>query len=233
MNELISLLTVCLAVIFAGLFVAFSPVLIATELAVISRPQSSLGHVIALVAGIATPIIALVLLAALFLDPYQEVDMKIAQLRLSINVAPLVNMFAGILLIGLGLWLNQRPTDRPKRVKRFSVDKLVTKTSLYWFGLLRMLLSLTSIAVLLVAMRYIKTNITNNVMQMVLSLVLIGIVLLPFVGIILLHVKDPSRFVRIQQATTAMSRINYQKLLANACSVTGVLLILIGAVTAQ
>lgn len=216
-----------------AMVVAFSPVLFATELAVITRSKNAYWNVFFLIAGILAAVLFLSSLFLLFIDPAKSFEIDLPSFRSVVIVAPLVNIVAGCVCILFALRIRSNLdkevviVKKPKKSK-FSVEKLDSPGVLFWFGFFKMLLSITSVTAILLAVRYIKSSFDAGMLQWLLLLILVSASVLPFVYIAVLHKIKPDSFSKIQQTSDTIATLNYRIFFANLLFIFGTLLVAIG-----
>lgn len=233
MEVLFNLFLIFIVIIAMGLFIAFSPVLFTAELAVITRSEDSQRDVVFLVAGVATPIILITVASFLFLNPSQSYAIQSPFKLSSLTLAPLLDLFVGIIfVVSSRLWLRSSDELKIRALKKNKkgsfISKITSPAALYWFGFIKMIMSITSLATILLAIRLIKSSIDGVILQVIAILVLTITAILPFVTIAALERINPRTFSHVKRASDSMALWDYRRISANIVFVGGCLLIALG-----
>jgi len=203
-----------------GVIVAFSPILVVTELTVLTRSKQPARHIVAFILGIATAIGLLLFIAitSIFsIDPgYVIVLPSVHEI---IRAAPLADLLIGILLLVTGIRMYRTKVSAKNSAP--SSDKSPGTKSLFWFGFLKMVTSLSSITAILLATRLIKTSVPEGTIQWIAVVWLIGISLLPFIVIAVLQNRKPASFAKIQRVSDKATLVNWRSVIALAFCIIG------------
>ncbi|QQS26711.1 hypothetical protein IPM44_03245 [bacterium] len=218
-----------ISLLLYGAIVSFSPTLFLTELAILTRSKRPLIHTIAFMTGISIPIILYITLAVVITDAGN--NFTIPNTREVIGSLPIVSIIAGILLFSSGLRLK---TDRgveneSEEVTKESPERLFRTKTLFWFGLIKMGTSLSSIAAILLGVSFIKSFVTRGVFQAVALIWFVVISLLPFLSIAGLKRYAPKIFARLQRSSDRITDFNWLKVLRWVLLASGIYLITYGA----
>lgn len=224
MDILTAFLYITFGLLILGMVIAFSPTLIFTEIAIITKSKQPFKLSIALIAGIAVPIVALVLLAVLLYDPNTEFEVPKTSEVLSIT--PLIDVTVGIALIIAG----SRIGKGPKKESNFNPEKLFSFKTMFLFGAIKMATSLSSIAAILIAARFLKTTTSDSTQQLLGVVWLVGAALLPFILILLVNYFSPASFAKIKMHSEKISELNWSRILALTLTVGGIGLIVFGII---
>lgn len=225
--DIIIIIIICGIVIgLLGLVVAFSPTLVLTEIAVLTKSQKPLIHSVALITGIASAVALFCIITAIFVDPSKDFSLPWNQFKLS--SVPLIDIIAGILLIELGRRLLSKPATKNASTSKFNPSKIMTTRSLYWFGLLKMATSLSSIAAIVYASRFVKTYLDKESQQVIALVWLLIIAIVPFLLLVGIKLFRPGTFQNIQNASDRVTAISWRRYAIIASFCAGGLLIVMG-----
>lgn len=226
MELITAFLYIVLALLFLGVIIAFSPTLVITELAILTKSKNPLIHTLAFIAGVALPVLILAALSLILVDPYQKID--IPSLDEEIGPTPLLDLAAGGLFMFGGLKLLK---SSPNKTSRFDPNKLLSTKTLFWFGAIKMATSVSSLAAILYAARFLKTNTTEPLQQFAGLLWLLAVTLTPFILIAFSKRFSPKSFDRIQKFSDKVSELNWRRLIALAMVILGIALVISGIFT--
>ncbi|MDQ5944429.1 MAG: hypothetical protein QG658_496 [Patescibacteria group bacterium] len=214
-----------LGLLLYGIVVSFSPTLFVTEVAILTRSKRPFVHTLAFLAGIAIPLVVYIVLAITITQTNQE--FQIPSTREIIGSLPLVSILAGILLIGAGLRLRASQhlaQPSPDKAEEHP-EKIFHTKSLFWFGLIKMGTSLSSIAAILLGVSFIQSFVTRGAFQTMALLWFLAISLLPFVGLASLKRYAPKTFSRLQKSSDRVANYDWLKVLRWVFLASGVILI--------
>lgn len=227
MEETFTLVLGLVIVAILGLVVAFSPTLVITELAIMTRSKKPIAHGIAMASGIAlaTGICALVAIAVI--GPEYDTFLKFREKPLQLN--PLIDTVVGLLLVLAGVqMLRQRATgNKPSFIK---AEKLVTSSTVFWFGFLKMATSLSSVGATWLAVRLVMSHTHSPTLQTLLIAWLIAVAMVPFLYIVYLKAYKPSSFDKIQQLSDRMVALNWRRIFAWVLVASGMFLVAQGLI---
>lgn len=217
-----------ISLLLYGAIVSFSPTLFLTELAILTRSKRPLIHTIAFMAGISIPIILYIALAVVITDAGN--NFTIPNTREVIGSLPIVSIIAGILLFSSGLRLktDRKVANESEEVTKESPERLFRTKTLFWFGLIKMGTSLSSIAAILLGVSFIKSFVTRGVFQAVALIWFVVISLLPFLSIAGLKRYAPKTFARLQKSSDRITDFNWLKVLRWVLLASGIYLITYG-----
>lgn len=221
-----------ISLLLYGVIVSFSPTLFLTELAILTRSKRPLIHTIAFMIGISIPVILYIALAVVITDAGNNFTMPNA--REVIGSLPIVSIIAGILLFSSGLRLKTdrkvvNESEEATKESPESPEKIFHTKTLFWFGLIKMGTSLSSIAAILLGVSFIKSFVTRGVFQAMALVWFIVISLLPFLGIASLKRYAPKTFARLQKSSDRVTAFNWLKVLRWVLLASGIYLIIYGA----
>lgn len=208
-----------------GIVVSFSPTLFVTEVAILTRSKRPFIHTIAFLAGIAVPLVVYIFLAISITQTNQEI--QIPSVREIIGSLPIVTMLAGILLVGAGLRMQtgKQIADSTQEKSKEHPEKLFDTKALFWFGLIKMGTSLSSIAAILLGVSFVQSFVTRGALQAMALIWFLAVSLLPFVGIASLKRYSPKTFSRLQKSSDKVSSFDWLKVLRWVFLASGVYLI--------
>lgn len=200
-----------LLVSILGIIIAFSPTLLITELAVLTRSKRPGLQTLVLITGIASAITLFCLIAVLFVDPSHSI--RIPSTREIVRNVPVLDGIVGILLIIISLkLLRPSPLAVPLSERGKSASINMSSKALYLFGFIKTATSLSTIAAILVAARLIKTSLSTSGLQFMAVVWLIAFAILPFVLIIILRNGKPEVFHKLQALSDRAASLNWRKL---------------------
>jgi hypothetical protein len=104
-------------------------------------------------------------------------------------------------------------------------EKIFHTKSLFWFGLIKMGTSLSSIAAILLGVSFIQSFVTRGAFQTMALLWFLAISLLPFVGLASLKRYAPKTFSRLQKSSDKVANYDWLKVLRWVFLASGVILI--------
>jgi len=179
--------------------------------------------------GISIPVILYIALAVVITDAGNNFTMPNA--REVIGSLPIVSIIAGILLFSSGLRLktDRKVVNESEEITKESPEKIFHTKTLFWFGLIKMGTSLSSIAAILLGVSFIKSFVTRGVFQAMALIWFIVISLLPFLGIASLKRYAPKTFARLQKSSDRVTAFNWLKVLRWVLLASGIYLIIYGA----
>ncbi|MGB4758684.1 MAG: hypothetical protein WBP26_01380 [Candidatus Saccharimonadales bacterium] len=230
LTTLLSIVTAFLLMIVLGFVIAFSPSLFFMELAILTRAKHAFRQTIVFLCGIATPIVVLVTLGIFFFDPSKSYDLSLPSLSTILSATPILTICVGLASIFCGIHMLKRSTADIGAAHKQNPTQL-RSGMLYWFGCLRMSLSISSLAALLLGIRIIKTMLPGASMQTLGFLWLIAMAMLPFVAIMALYFLWPAKFRLIQNASDYAARFDYRRVLSYILIIIGLLLVLVALLT--
>lgn len=202
-----------------GIVIAFSPTLILTELTILTRSKKPVVQTLSLIAGIALAIALFCAAVIIFVGPNS--NFTVPSTRQVISSIPIIDIIAGILLVITGLRLPLSGSNNSVKKSRFSPEKLLNTKTLFWFGLVKMATSLSSIAAIFIALRFIMTSVDTGTLQLASILWLILVAILPFAIILSLKQYKPDIFAKIQNASDRAVNINWRRVIAFSLIVAG------------
>lgn len=217
-----------ISLLLYGIIVSFSPTLFLTEVAILTRSKRPFIHTIAFMAGISIPLILYAGLAIALTEAGQHFQIPTA--RQVIGNIPIVSILAGLLLFGAGLRLktSKQATKSHEDNHKETSDKLFESKTLFWFGLIKMGTSLSSIAAILLGVGFIKSFVIRGAFQAVALIWFLAISLLPFIGIASLKRYAPTTFTRLQKSSDKVASYDWLKVLRWVFLVSGAYLALSG-----
>lgn len=210
---------------FLGIVIAFSPTLILTEIAILTRSKEPFLHTLSLISGIAVSVTLFSLATVLFVDPAKVIELPTTTDML--GTVPLMDIAAGILLATIGLRL-LRPAGVQDHAPKQSSHYTMKPKTLFLFGFIKMSTSLSSVAAIIIASRFIMTYYTFNTAQFAAILWLIGISLLPYILLIAAKLYRPQLFSKIQHASDRVNTLDLRRVLAGALLVASISFLMIG-----
>lgn len=223
MSNLVVLFNVILAVVGLGLVVTFSPVLYAIELATLTRGKRPVYQTIILLASIAMPLVLLILLLVLTVNPAQPTPIEaLAEHPPKLVTFPWVSALIGLAccMVGIGFFIASRHTSSPKLAhKTQALDK---HSALFWFGVTKTVVSASGIAALFIAVKLIKQSSKDFAVQTLLVLLLLAAAMLPFVAFLLMHIHLPHRFRAVQKVSDKIASYRYYPAVAVVLCAIGV-----------
>lgn len=195
----------------AGLFIAFSPLLIITDMLIVLRSRRPLLHTGILLMSIALPLIVLGIAASFVIKPDTAIDLKAISVKLS--VPPLFTLLLGCILGGMGysrlgrLRHEKGIKHPPKKSMKPPPAKLLP---LFTFGFMKSLLSVTNIFAILLVTKLIVTQNMNPLGALIILFWTIAIGLIPFFIVIYYHHNRRERLLNLQSRVEARLAVNLQ-----------------------
>lgn len=223
MDLIIAFLYIALGLIFLGIVIAFSPTLVLTELAVLTQSKTPLKHTVAYIAGISIPVIIFSLISLAVVNP--DITIQVPGTKQILRSIPLTDIFVGLIILIYGIKLK---ISAPQTKSKFNSLKLLNTKTLFWFGAIKMATSLTSIAAILYAARFLKTNTTESLQQVFGVFWLLCVSIMPFVLIALSKQFSPKSFIKIQAYSDRLTDMNWRLIIALALITGGFILIFTG-----
>ncbi len=221
LSNLFNFIIIFIELTFLGLLVAFNPLLLVSELAIILKSKRPLLNAIVLIAGIATPLVLLAIVGGLIFDESTE----IRTFNINIHLSPLLNIVIGFILVLIGLRLQFFP--KPAKTKRLQAHQL-SLGSLYGFAFFRSALSFSSIIGIITATKIIK-DATDNYIVVLLGLFwTISIGMIPFLGMIGFSMKRPDSIKSLESRIDPLMNRSYKPVAIWGCILLGSYLIVIG-----
>jgi hypothetical protein len=228
MDLLGAILTTVAFISILGIIVAFSPTLVITELTILTRSKNAVLQTIAFIAGIALAVTLFCLVAMVFVEPSKQITLP--STRDVVSSVPILDVLIGIVLL-VAAFRVLRPNPKPTaKSLGFKPEKLLSTKTLFWFGFIKMATSLSSIAAILLASRFIMTSVGTGTLQVASVLWLIAVTIFPFVLILLLKQYRPTSFAKIQNASDRAVNLNWRRVIAFVLAVVGCYFVLSGLV---
>ena len=225
--ELLGAILVSLLLISAlGIVIAFSPTLVITELTILTRSKSPVVQSTAFIAGIGLAVSLFSLGALLLINPSNQITLP--STHDIIKSLPIADILAGSMLIFVSTRLLQAKLNETVRKHSFNPNKLLTAKALFWFGFIKMGTSLSSIAAIILAARYIMTSQHAGTLQFASVLWLTAVAVLPFILILLLQQYRPESFTKIQNVSDRALSLNWRRLVAFVFAAAGCYFVLAG-----
>lgn len=217
-----------ISLLLYGIVVSFSPTLFLTEVAILTRSKRPFTHTLALLAGISVPLIIYIVLAISLTDANQH--LQIPTIREVFGNLPIVSILAGLLLFGAGLRLetNKQAAEISPDIHQESSTKLFKTKTLFWFGLIKMGTSLSSIAAILLGVSFIKSFVTFGAFQTMALAWFLIISLLPFISIAGVKRYAPATFAHFQKSSDKVASYDWLKILRWVFLISGIYLIFFG-----
>jgi hypothetical protein len=219
--NVIQIFLVFVQLTFFGIFIAFNPLLLMSELAIIIKSKRPLLYATVLVLGVATPLVLIAIIGSIFFDDSTSIE----AFHINIEVSPLLNIILGATFLGVALRIST--AKEPVKQKPLSADKLALKP-LFIFAFFRSALSFTSIIGIVAATKVLK-DLTDNY-----ALVLIGLLwticigMLPFVSMIGYSVKRPETVKTIQDKVDPLMNRSFRPIIIWGCVILGGFQIAVG-----
>lgn len=214
---------VALSIVGLGLAVTFSPVLYAIELATLTRGKRPVYQAIILLTSIATPLVLLILLFVLIVNPAQPTPLEaFAEHPPKLITFPWINALIGLIccMVGVGFFIASRRTTSPRLAHK--TQALNKHSALFWFGLTKTVVSASGIAALFIAIKLIKQSSGDFAIQTLLVLLLIAAAMLPFVAFLLMHIHLPHKFHVVRRASDRVASLRYYPVVAFVLGIVGV-----------
>ncbi len=219
--NILNFIVIFLELTFLGLFVAFNPLLLASELAIILKSRRPILNAVVLVAGIATPLVLLAIVGGLIFNESTQVN----AFNIKLDLSPLLNIMIGFILVLVGLRLHFFP--KPPSEKRLQANEL-SVGSLYGFAFFRSALSFSSIIGIITATKIIKDATDNYVLVLLGLFWTISVGMIPFFGMIGFSLKRPASIRNLEHRIDPLINRSYKPLVALGCILLGSYLVFSG-----
>lgn len=203
-----------------GLVAGFSPALYSAQIALSVKAPTAATRTIALMTGVLT---AIILLLALFQATHLDTALGYIHTPVqALTVSIVVNILIGIALICGGLhYLRHREVPQAEN-DRAKLKKTSTFVGLAGHGFMRTLLGIGGVAAIYIAGNLIADVGTGLAEQVVYTVLFLGVTIIPFVIIIVLVRKNPSRLAAMTNASqTLLERINYRLIVGTGAIIFG------------
>lgn len=224
MTELIDFVIVfvstLMSLVVLGLIAGFSPTLYIAQVGLASKAPKAITHTIALMTGVLTAILLLIaLFQAVHLDTVLGYIHTTVQ---ALTVSIVANILIGIALICGGLhYLRHREIPQAKDTAA-ELKQAGSFVGLMGLGFIRTLLSIGGVTATYIAGNLIANIGTELAEQVVYTVFFLGVTIIPFVGIIVLIRKNPSRLAALTQSTQALlERMNYRLIVGAGAIIVG------------
>lgn len=222
---------VTLSIVGLGLAVTFSPVLYAIELATLTQGKRPVYQALILLTSIATPLVLLILLFVLTINPAQPTPLEtLAEHPPKLITFPWVNALIGLAccVVGVGFFIASRRTSSPKLAHK--TQALNKHSALFWFGLTKTLVSASGVAALFIAIKLIKQSSGDFAIQTLLVLLLLAAAMLPFVAFLLMHIHLPHKFRSVQKVSDTVVSLRYYPVAGTVLAIVGVCFLVSGLI---
>ncbi|MCA9332503.1 GAP family protein [Candidatus Saccharibacteria bacterium] len=224
--NIVEIVIVFLQLSFFGIFVAFNPMLLVSELLIILRSKRPLLFSLVFIMGASIP---LIVIAAIGAAIFKE-DTVIRPFGSDIKLSPFLNVLIGVilLLVSVRLFFNGKISTAHKVSKNSANNMSIW--ALFWFAFFRSALSFTSIIGIVAAAKVIK-DYTDNYFVSLLGLfwtILIG--MLPFWGLLGYSIKRPESIKVIENKIDPILNINYKNSIRWVLLIAGVFFIFRGLI---
>lgn len=222
MEELLILILIIFVLSFLGMVVAFSPTLVITEVTVLLKSKNPFWHTIALISGISLAIVIYSFIATLAIDPSEQITIPFGEDKF--DSTPIIDALTGLGLILLGIKFLKEPKKHTSK-SRFKPENLLNTKTLFWFGLLKMFTSISSLVAIILAARLIKTFLHHGTTQFIAVFWLIVVSILPFVLIAAAKAYKPGIFKRIESSFEFLKLKNWRKIICTSAIIVGALFV--------
>lgn len=198
---LISIISLLIGLLAAGLVAGFSPMLYGMQVAVLGRKKQPTKQALSLIAGVAA---GLTLLAIIFLFTLPESFRLVSFIpALSSMRTPLLDNMVALLCIGAGIYLfarsQQVPLEKAQPAGGEAAGAKTGNAALFGIGFLRAMSRVSGVAALLVGVKMIVAFSGIFLVQASLLVLLLAIALLPYSAIFAAKVWHPVFFMKIRQ----------------------------------
>ncbi len=228
MENLLKLMVLVLELSFLGIFVAFNPLLLISELVIILKSKKPLLNTLIFMIGVATPLILFALVGAVI---FQE-DTYLQPFHSSIQLSPVVNIAIGIILILIAIrqFINHQdlPAKTAEAFKKSTAS--LSYASIFSFAFFRSALSFTSIIGILAATKLIKEYTDNYILILLGVFWTICIGMLPFLGLLGASLKRPDALKFLEQRVDPILNKNYKASIKWICLILGIYFIAKGLI---
>jgi hypothetical protein len=229
--DIVELLFDLLLVSIAGLFIAFSPILIVTNLLIVLRSKRPIFHAVVLLASIVLPLLLLCGIATFALE--SEADIGLKELSSNLSLPPLANVFIGIVLLVFALrkfkQLKYAPLE-PKKVAKPSKQLPTGAVPLFIFGFMKTLLSLTNIFAILFVTKLVTVNDLAPLLALLVLFWTIAVGMIPFLIIIYYRKNRRADLLRFQNKVDTILQENIKLYLLIGLGGLGVAMAAVGLI---
>jgi hypothetical protein len=225
MDVLTSAIYVAFALLVLGVLLAFSPTILITELAILTKSKNPAWLSLFLIAGVATPIVVFSLLAFWFIDPNARI--YVPETRHILQIFPLLDFIIGTLFIVAGIRI-RKSNNPPANVAKPKVPLTIfTPKKIFLFGLVRTITRLSGLAAILLAGQLLKKN--SDGPYAVLGIAwLAAVALSPMVVLLFMQHTHSKSFAKIANYSEQVASIHWRNIISTGLIICGCLFILYG-----
>lgn len=169
-----------------GMFIAFSPMLIAVNLLIVVRSKRPILNTLILMAGVVVPLIIVSVLAKSYIHP--DTAISISAISRKVSIPPLIDLLFGLSLLAWAITRLRRERPGAQQKQKTALNPPVDKpVALFWFGFVKSGLSVTNIFAILVVVKLVMINSLSPVAALLALLWTICVGLVPFLSELYLH----------------------------------------------
>lgn len=225
MESIEAVLYITLALLVLGVLLAFSPTIIITEIAVLTKSNKPFLHSLCLMAGVATPITLFGIFAVAFIDTTARIP--IPSTRHILDILPILDVFIGVLFIIGGMQL-RKDAEKPRLHSATKDVTVFTSSKLYWLGCIRTATRLSGVAAILLAAQLIKQNSSSGVYSLIGVAWLVIVALAPLIFLLMLQRSDSKYFAKITTYSNKVASLSWRKIISYIIIIIGILMIFYG-----
>ena len=199
-----------LGIIVLGVIAGLSPSLFISQSVVESNPKTAKRTIYALLCGV-------LIAAALLLTVFETFNLtSLLQRTETIEEALLFsvcfNIIIGLLFVFGGLrYLGSRDKPESYQVSDEMIVKLSRRSTLAGFGFTKTFLSISGVTAIFIAANLIATIAHGSTERFVISLVFLGALSAPFIGLHLLMIRSPEKLqTAAAKLKTGLGQFNYR-----------------------
>lgn len=226
MGSIETVIYVTLGLLLLGILLAFSPTVVITELAILSKSKKPIEHTIFLMLGVAIPIVIMTALAFFLVDP--DAEYSVPQTRHILELLPFLNVIIGALFIIAGLRIGGRGKKATEPMKQEKTATILNSKKLFWFGFIRTATRLTGIAAILMAAQLLKRNYESGVFTFVGIAWFAVVALAPLIVLLIMQRLNSRTLQRINTYSERVASISWRRVAANILLVAGIAFIIYG-----
>lgn len=217
--NLLTIIITFLELTFFGLLIAFNPLLLVSELAIVLRSKQPIFHALVFAVGAITPLVLIGVVGSFMFNEQTQVQ----SFDISIRLSPVLDFLIGtcLALIGIRILMFTRKSAPKKSARTSKKAHSSSVISLFAFAFFRSAMSFTSIIGIVAATKVLKST-TDNYLWILLGLFwAISVGVSPFVGLIGYSVKRPDSVRALEQRIDPFLNKDYRPLLGWISLVVG------------
>jgi len=210
-----------LLITLLGVLIAFSPMIVILNLVVVLKSARPVRNCLILIAGVATPLILVALLALALIDPSQEISLR--------GIGEKISLPAGINLL-FGFWLlfvafkrlsQRHVAPKPSNLLKMPTSVPEKPSALFIFAFIKSTLSVTNLFAIFVVAKVLITSHSPSIVGFFAFLWVLLIGIMPFLTTLYLYFFKKQSLDQLSKRTEALLAINIQRTLTIVLFVVG------------